>query len=61
MSLNSFAASSCKHIFSEWKTVWILISWLHEKPADLELQCFQKRIHQGPAGQGFSQQVRPRG
>ena len=25
------------------KTVWILISWLHRKPADLDLHCFHKR------------------
>ena len=36
---------------SEWKTVWILIRWLHQKPADLDLQCFQKRINHGSAGQ----------
>ena len=23
--------------------MWILISWLHQKPADLDLQCFQKK------------------
>ena len=23
------------------KTVWILISWLFQKPADLDLHCFQ--------------------
>ena len=25
----------------------ILIRWLHQKPADLDLQCFQKRINLG--------------
>ena len=25
------------------KTVWILISWLLQKPADLDLHCFQKK------------------
>ena len=29
---------------SERKTVRILIRWLHQKPAYLDLQCFQKRI-----------------
>ena len=24
--------------------MWILIRWLHQKPADLDLQCFQNRI-----------------
>ena len=33
------------------KTVWILISWLHQKPADLDLQCFQKQMNLGSAGQ----------
>ena len=28
---------------AEWKTVWILIRWLHQKPADLDLNCFQKK------------------
>ena len=31
---------------SEWKTLWILIRWLREKPPDQDLQCFQKRINQ---------------
>ena len=36
------------------QTVWILISWLLKKPADLDLHFFQKRIYQGSAGQGLS-------
>ena len=32
--------------------MWILISWLHQKPADLDLHCFQKKwINLGSAGQ----------
>ena len=31
----------------EWKTVWILIRWLHQKPADPDLHHFQKRIIAG--------------
>ena len=27
------------------------IRWLHQKPADLDPQCFQKRINLGSAGQ----------
>ena len=30
---------------TELKTVWILISWLLMKPADLDLHCFQKRMY----------------
>ena len=42
--------SSCKHVFSiKSKTVWILISWLLMKPADLDLHCFLKRIYSGSA------------
>ena len=26
---------------TEWKRLWILISWLRQKPADLDLQRFQ--------------------
>ena len=26
------------------KKVWILISWLLKKPADLDLQCLQERV-----------------
>ena len=26
------------------KTVWILISWLLKKPADLDLHCLQKEL-----------------
>ena len=32
--------------------MWILIRWLPQKPADLDLKCFQKRKHAGLAGQG---------
>ena len=38
---------------SERKTVWILIRWLHQKPADLDLQCFHKGINLSLAGQEF--------
>ena len=32
--------------------MWILIRWLHQKPADWDLQCFYKRINLVSAGQG---------
>ena len=25
--------------------MWILISWLHQKPADLDLHCFQQKVY----------------
>ena len=28
--------------------------WLRQKPADVDLQCFQKRLNLGPAGQGLT-------
>ena len=28
-----------KYLKAEWKTLRILISWLHQKPADLDPQC----------------------
>ena len=34
-----------------WKTVQILIRWLRQKPADLNLHCFLQRIHPGSARQ----------
>ena len=33
--------------------MWILIRWHCQKPADVDLQCFQKRINLGSAGQGL--------
>ena len=37
-----------------WKNkLQIQIRWLHQKPSDQDLQCFDKRIHLGSAGQGF--------
>ena len=27
----------------EWKTVWILIRWLGQSPADRDLHCFKKK------------------
>ena len=35
-----------------WK-MWILIIWLHRKSADLDQQCFQKRINHCSAEQGL--------
>ena len=29
-----------------WKTVQILIRWLRKTPADLDLNCFLKKIYQ---------------
>ena len=42
--------STSLYFRSEWKSVWILVRWLHQKPADLDLQCykFQKRINPVP-------------
>ena len=40
------------HFKLKYKTVWILIRWLLQKPADLDLQCFQKRIDLVSARQG---------
>ena len=45
---------SCKHVISirvEHSVDRIQIRWLHQKPSDLDLQCFQKRINLGSAGQ----------
>ena len=33
--------------------MWILIKWLRQKSADLDLHCFQNRINQSSAAQGF--------
>ena len=32
----------------------ILIRWLHQKPADLNLHCFIEKIYQSSAGHGLS-------
>ena len=38
---------------SERQTVQIQISWLLQKPADLDLHCLQNRVYSGSAGQGL--------
>ena len=44
------------YLQAEWKTVWILIRWLRQKPADLDLQCFEKKtINLGSVGQELIQ------
>ena len=44
--------SNYKHVFSiRVKKLWILIRWLHQKSADLDLHCFQKQMDLGSAGQ----------
>ena len=35
------------------KIVWIMISWLYQKPADLDLNCFQKKTILDSAGHGI--------
>ena len=44
--LSSQSSNFIIHITSlcRWKTVWLQISWHHQKPADLDLHCFQKRV-----------------
>ena len=32
------------------ENMWILIRWLNQKQADLDLQCFQNRIYPASAG-----------
>ena len=34
--------SSYKYTLTEHKIVWILIRWLNQKSADLDVQCFQE-------------------
>ena len=34
-------------INSQWQTVQIQISWLLQKPTDLDLQCLQNRVYPG--------------
>ena len=42
-----------KNSHSDWQTVQIQISWLLQKPTDLDLHCLQVRIYPGSAGQGL--------
>ena len=37
-----------------WQTLQIQISWLLQKPTDLDLHCLQNRVYPGSAGQGLS-------
>ena len=38
------------YLQAEWKTMWILIRWLRQKPADLDLQCFEKKKKDDKSG-----------
>ena len=38
--------------------MWLLIRWFHQKPADLDLQCFLKRISVGSAGQSVRLEIK---
>ena len=37
-----------------WQTVQIQISWLLQKPTDLDLHCLQNRVYPSAAGQGLT-------
>ena len=43
---------------TKWQTVQIQISWLLQKPTDLDLHCLQSRAYQGSAGQGLKLRVK---
>ena len=47
------AVSMLLYFQSEWKTVWILIRWFRQKPADLDQHCLRKTINLGSTGQGL--------
>ena len=42
-----------------WKTVQLLISWLCQKPADLDLHCFLNKLYIGSKGQGLISEPLP--
>ena len=46
------------NLHTQWQTVQIQISWLLQKPTDLDLHCLQNRIYPGSAGQGLSKPKR---
>ena len=39
------------HTGTKWQTVQIQISWLLQKPTDLDLHCLQGRVYPDSAGQ----------
>ena len=41
------------NLHTSWQTVQIQISWLLQKPTDLDLHCLQNRIYPGSAGHGL--------
>ena len=43
-----------RNLHTWWQTVQIQISWLLQKPTDLDLHCLQNRVYPGSAGQGLS-------
>ena len=51
-----FSQSGCliqivaKNLHTWWQTVQIQISWLLQKPADLDLHCLQNRVYPGSTG-----------
>ena len=42
---------------TEWQTVQIQISWLLQKPTDLDLHCLQSRVYPDSAEQGLSEKA----
>ena len=46
-----------KNSHSDWQTVQIQISWLLQKPTDLDLHCLQKQDYPGSAGQGLNENI----
>ena len=50
--INCSIPAVSKYFQAEWKAVWSLIRWLPQKPADLNIQCFQKRINPVQQGKG---------
>ena len=44
---------------TEWQTVQIQISWLLQKPTDLDLHCLQDWVYPGSAGKGLKDWAAP--
>ena len=44
---------------TQWQAVQIQISWLLQKPTDLDLHCLQKRTYPGSVGQGLRKPYQP--
>ena len=53
-----YPVSLLQFSYKQSEKLWILIRWLHQKPADLDLKCFTKGIKPGSISKTILREIK---